>query len=144
MKQTQQLSCTSHEKTINNRTKTKQKTDKNMIPTHCPPIQTLTSMNHLSTFPPSPIIYSNNTMIMISLAQIRQSNGCRSLRKDDIFKLHLRSGAGPGVSIPCFLQGTGHIHWLHLPKKSSKKKQKIMKKDQTPNKSDQNLGLRKR
>ena len=62
MKQTQQLSCTSHEKTINNRTKTKQKKKKNMIPTHCPPFQTLTSMNHLSTFPLPPIIYSNNSM----------------------------------------------------------------------------------
>ena len=61
---------------------------------------------------------------------------------------YLGSGVGPGFCIPCLLQNTSHIHWLHLPKQSFKKKQKILKKDETPNKSyciglpTQNSGLR--
>ena len=74
----------------------------------------------------SPIICTNtNTMIMISLARMRQSNGYGSVRNEDIFKLHLGSGAGPSISIPCLLQYTSHIH---PPKQTSKKKQKILKK----------------
>ena len=33
------------------------------------------------------------------LVQMRQSNKCESVRKDEIFNLHLGSGAGPWVSI---------------------------------------------
>ena len=33
-------------------------------------------------------------MIMISQAEIRQSNGYGTVRNDDIFNLHLGSGAG--------------------------------------------------
>ena len=51
-------------------------------------------MNHPQPSHP-PIICCNNTMIMISLTQMRQSNGCGSARDDDIFNLHLGSGAGP-------------------------------------------------
>ena len=36
---------------------------------------------------------------------------------------------------PCFLQDTSYIHWLHLPKQSTKKKQKTLKKDLPPSKS---------
>ena len=35
------------------------------------------------------------------LVQMRQSDKCGSVRNDDIFNLHLGSGAGPWVSIPC-------------------------------------------
>ena len=131
MKQTQ-LSCASHERTINNSTKTEQKIEKVWHPTPSPPAQTLTSINQPPNFP-SPITGSNNTMIMISLPQMRQCNGCGSVR-NVIFNLHLGSGADPWVSILCLLQETSHIHWLHLPKQSPKRKQKILKKDQTPNK----------
>ena len=81
---------------------------------------------------PSPIICSNETTIMIPLAQIRQSDGCGSVSNNEIFNLHLGSGAGPCVSIPCFLQDTSHIYWFHPPKQLAMKKQKILKKDQTP------------
>ena len=63
-------------------------------------------------------------MIMIFLAQMRQSNGYGYLKNDDIFNLHLGSGAGPWSSISCLLQDTTYIHWFHPPKQSSKKKQK--------------------
>ena len=68
-------------------------------------------------------------MIVISLTKLRQSNGCRSLRNDEIFNLPLRSGAGPWVSTPYLLQDTSHIQWFHLPKQSTKKKQKFLKKN---------------
>ena len=42
---------------------------------------------------PSPIIH-NNTMDTEFLVQIRQSNKCGSVRNDEIFNLHLGSGAG--------------------------------------------------
>ena len=47
-----------------------------------------------STFP-FPHHLHNNKMIMISLAQTRQSDGCGSARNDEIFNLHLGSGVGP-------------------------------------------------
>ena len=37
-------------------------------------------------------------------------NGCGSVRNDDIFNLHLGSGAGHRVIIPCLLQDTSHIY----------------------------------
>ena len=48
-----------------------------------------------------PIIFSNNTMIMVSFAKMRVFNRCGSVRNDDISNLLLVSGVGPGVSIPC-------------------------------------------
>ena len=39
--------------------------------------------------------YNNNTMDTEFLAQMRQSNKCGSVRNDQIFNLHLGSGAGP-------------------------------------------------
>ena len=59
-----------------------------------------------------PIICSNNAMIMISLAQMRHSNGCGSVRNDEIYNLHLGYGAGPLVRIPCSLQDTSHYSLL--------------------------------
>ena len=45
---------------------------------------------------PSPTIYNNNnTMDKEFLTQMRQSNKFGSVRNDEIFSLHLRSGAGP-------------------------------------------------
>ena len=73
----------------------------------------------------SPIICTNtNTMIMISLARMRQSNGYGSVRNEDIFKLHLGSGARPFNQHPL----PPAIHQPHPPKQTSKKKQKILKK----------------
>ena len=43
---------------------------------------------------PFPIIHNNNTMDTEFLVQLRQSNKCRSVRNDEIFNLHLGSGAG--------------------------------------------------
>ena len=40
-------------------------------------------------------------MIMVFLTQMRQSNGCGSVTNDEISNLHLGSGVGPWVSIPC-------------------------------------------
>ena len=116
--------------------KNRTKNRKTMIPTLCP--LPLKSQNKWITPQPShpPIICSNNIMSMRSLAQMKQSNGYGSVKHDDIFNLHLGSGASSRVTIPCLLQNTSHIHWLHPPKQWSKKKQKILKKDLTPNKSN--------
>ena len=61
---------------------------------------------HLSSFfarppPPlphlshSPIICNNNAMGMAFLVQMRQSNKCGSVSRDEIINLHLGSGIGP-------------------------------------------------
>ena len=81
-----------------------------------------------------PIIHNNNTMYAEFLVQIRQSNKCGSVRNDEIFNLHLRSGAGPWVSIPCLLQDTSHIYWFHPPKQLTRKNQRTVKWDSTLNK----------
>ena len=82
MKKTQDLSCNSYDRTINNSRKTEEsrKTMKlkrtNLQPLH------------------STILYSNNnTMTKISLAQIQQSNGYGIVRNDHILQLHLGSRA---------------------------------------------------
>ena len=72
---------------------------------------------------PSPIIHNNNTMDTEVLVEMRQSNKCGSARNDEIFNLHLGSGAGPWVSIPCLLQDTSHIYWFHPPKQLTTKPQ---------------------
>ena len=82
-----------------------------------------------------PIIHNNNTMDTEFLVQMRQSNKCGSVRNDEIFNLHLGSGTGPWVSIPCLLQDTSHIYWFHPPKQLTRKKQRTQKSDSTPNKS---------
>ena len=73
---------------------------------------------------PSPIIHNNNTMDTEFQVQMRQSNKCGSVRNDEIFNLHLGSGAGPWVSIPCLLQGTSYIYWFHPPKQIARKKER--------------------
>ena len=84
---------------------------------------------------PSPIIHNNNTMDTEFLVQRRQSNKCGSIRKDEIFNLHLGSGGGPWVSIPWLLQDTSNIYWFHPPKQlTKKKKQRTQKWDSTPKK----------
>ena len=80
-----------------------------MKPTPCTPTHTLMSINHPHLSHPH-IIYSNNTMDTEFLVQLRISNKCGSVRKDEIFNLHLGSGVGPLVSIPCLLQDTTHIY----------------------------------
>ena len=55
---------------------------------------------------------------------MRQCNECRSVGDDEIFNLNLGSGVDLWLTIPCFLQDTSYVHWFHLPKKSTKKKQK--------------------
>ena len=57
-----------------------------------------------------PIICNNNTMDMVLLVKVRQSNECGSVRNDEIINLHLRSGAGPWINIPWLLQNTSHIN----------------------------------
>ena len=56
------------------------------------------------TYPVHPMIHNNNTMDTEFQVQMRQSNKCGSVRNDEIFNLHLGSGAGAWVSIPCLLQ----------------------------------------
>ena len=80
------------------------------------------------------IIHNNNTMDTEFLVQMRESNKCGSVRNDEIFNLHLGSGAGPWVSIPCLLQDTSHIYWFHPPKQLIRKKQRTQKWDSAPNK----------
>ena len=80
------------------------------------------------------IIHNNNTMDTEFLVQIRQSNKCGSVRNDEIFNLHLRSGAGPWVSIPCLLQDPSHIYWFHPPIQLTRKNQRTVKWDSTLNK----------
>ena len=82
-----------------------------------------------------PIIQNNNTMDTEFQVQMRQSNKCGSIRNDEIFNLHLGSGAGPWVSILCLLQDTSHIYWFHPPKQLNRKKQRTQKWDLTHNKS---------
>ena len=95
---------------------------------------TLRWINHPRLSHP-PIINNNNTMDTEFLVQMRQSNKCGSVRNDEIFNLHLRSGVGPWVSIPCLLQDTSHIYWFHPPKQLTRKKQRTQKSDSTPHKS---------
>ena len=80
----------------------------------------------------APIIQNNNTMDTEFQVQMRQSNKCGSVKNDEIFNLHLGSGAGPWVSIPCLLQDTSHIYWFHPPKQLITKKQRTQKWDSTP------------
>ena len=82
-----------------------------------------------------PIIHTNNTMDTEFLVQMRQSSQCGSVRNDEIFTLHLGSGAGPWLSITCLLQDSSHIYWFHLPKQLTRKKQTTQKWDSNPNKS---------
>ena len=82
----------------------------------------------------APIICNNNTMDMEFLVQMRQSNKCGSVRNNEIFNLHLGSGAGSWLSIPCLLQDTSHIYWFYPPKQPAKRKQRIQKWNSTPNK----------
>ena len=104
---TQQLSCSTHLKMRQDmrdqKTKAQIKKPYEIIPTPCPPTHTLICINHphLSHFP---IIHNNNTIDTEFLIKMRQSNKCGSVRNDEIFNLHLGSGAGPWVSIPCLLQ----------------------------------------
>ena len=57
--------------------------------------------------------------------QLRQSKKCGSVRNDEIINLHLGSGAGLWVSIPCLLQGISHIYWFHLHKTINQEKRKV-------------------
>ena len=94
-----------------------------IIPTPCPPIP----HPHVNQPPhspiPFPIIHNNNTVDTEFQIQMRQSNKCESARNDEIFNLHLGSGAGPWVNIPCLLQDTSHIYWFHPPKQLTTKPQ---------------------
>ena len=95
----------------------------NTHPLSPPTTHTLIWINHPHLSHP-PIIYNNNTMDTEFLVEMRQSNKCGSLRKDEIFNLHLGSGVGPWISIPCLLQDTSHICWSHPPKQIARKKNK--------------------
>ena len=86
---------------------------------------------HLSHLP---IIYSKHRKDTEFPVQVRQSNKCASVNNDEVFNFHLRSGAGPWVSIPWLLQDTSHIFWFHPPKQLTRKKQRTKKWDSAPNK----------
>ena len=55
------------------------------------------------------------------LVQMRQSNKCGNVKNDEIPNLHLGSGVGPWVSIPCLLQDPSLIYWFHPPKELTRK-----------------------
>ena len=113
------------------KTKTKTKTTRQYLSPVCPPTPCYTwTTPYLS----HPSIICNNLMGIEFLVQMKQSDKCGSVR-NDIFNLHLGSGAGPWASIPCLLQDTSHIYWFHPPKQLTRKKQKIQKRDSTLNKS---------
>ena len=95
------------------------------IPPPAPPLSKLSD---------PPIIYIK-TMSTEFLAQMRQSNKCESVRNDEILNLHLGSGVGSSVGIPCLLQDTSHIYWFHPPKQLIRKKQRTQKRESTLNKS---------
>ena len=120
-----------------NEQKTKAKIKKIWDNTHsCLPTHILIWINHPHLSHPR-IIHKNNTMDTEFLVQMRQSNKYGSVRNDEIFNLHLGSGAGPWVSIPYLLQDTSHIYWFHLPKQLTKKEQRTQKWDPTPSRSYQ-------
>ena len=103
------------------------------IPTLCP----LPNPWYESTTPNlshPPIIHNSSTKDTEFLVQMRQSNKCVSVSNDEIVNLHLGSGAGPWVSIPCLLQDTSYIYLFHLPKRLTRKKQRTQKWDSTLNK----------
>ena len=127
------LSCTIHERTINNSTKTEEKIEKIWYHALLPhPIPNINEPRPNLSIPPSlGVTVQYNIVTMISLVQMEQCNGCGSVTDDVIFNSHFRSGAGPWVSIPCLLQNTSHSHWLYPPKQSFRKKQKIVKKRST-------------
>ena len=72
--------------------KKKQQLQDNIHPLS-PTTKTLTFINvpHLSH---PPIIYNNNTMDIEFPVQIRQSNKYESVRRNEIFNLHLGFGVG--------------------------------------------------
>ena len=80
----------------------------------------------------SPLIYSNKAMDKEFLVQMRQSSKCESVRKDEIFNLHLGSGAGPWGRIPCLVQESSPIYWFHPPKQVAWKKKEPRNEIQLP------------
>ena len=134
-KQTKQLSCTSHERTINNSTKTEQKVEKIWYP----PIISHPNPN-ITTHPTFayPHHLRNNIMVIISLAKMRQSNGCGSVRNDEIFNWHLGSTSSTWVSIAWLQQDTSNIFSsidCICPNNQLRRNKTSWKNDQTPYKS---------
>ena len=113
IKQTHQLSCSSHlnERTEDMREKDSkvQEKNKNLDSNHPLSPQPHTDINQPRRIYPISIICNSNTMDMEFLVKITQPNKCWSVRNDEIFNLHLGSGAGTWSSIPCLLQDAGHI-----------------------------------
>ena len=77
------------------KTKAQTKKNNNPIPTPCPSHPHPNMKQPPPTHPIPPITHNNNTMDTEPPVQMRQSNKCGSVRKDEIFTLHLGSGAGP-------------------------------------------------
>ena len=99
-----------------------------LFPQPHPDMESTTPPPHLS---PPLIIHNNNKMDTEFLVQIRQSNKCGSVMNNEIFNLHLGSGAVTWVSIPYLLQDSSHIYWFHPPKQLITKKQRTQKWDST-------------
>ena len=86
-----------------------QEKNKNLDNNHPLSPQPHTDINQPRCIYPISIICNSNTMDMEFLVKITQPNKCWSVRNDEIFNLHLESGAGTWGSIPCLLQDAGHI-----------------------------------
>ena len=121
-----------HERTKGKKHKQKNQKNYDIIPTPWPPTHTLILIKHPPTYSMPPIIHNNNTMETEFLVQMRECNKCGSIRNDEIFNLHLGSGMGPSVSIPCLLQNTNHIYWFHPLKQLTTKKQRTQNETQLP------------
>ena len=65
------------------------------------------------------------------LVEMREFNKCGKVVNDEIFNLHLGSGASPWLSIPYLLQHTSQTYWFHPPTKVTSKNQKTKKLDST-------------
>ena len=125
---------TGYERPKDKSTNKNKKTTYEMISTPCPPTHTMIWINHPHRSHPS-IIHNNNTMDTEFLVKMRQSNKFGTVTNDQIFDLHLGSGADPWISIPCLLKDTNHICWFHPPKQLTRKNQMTQKWDSTLNKS---------
>ena len=103
--------------------KTKAQEKKTTIRSYSPPVPLPTPWCKSNTpyLIHSPIISYTYIMGIELLVQMRQSNKCGNVKNDEILNLHLGSGVGPWVSIPCLLQDPSLIYWFHLPKELTRK-----------------------
>ena len=75
------------------KTNAHQKTMRQYPPAVPPPTPCNESITPYLSHPP--IIHNNNTIDTEFMVEMRESNKCGSVMNDEIFNLHLGSGAGP-------------------------------------------------